>query len=436
MRYIKRICVGVMVLTVSVGAVGSLWAAHGGGMGGGGFHGGMGGGGFHGATSGGFHGAMGNGFHSSMSGSRSFASPSFNSGFHSFSYSTQHFAASPRINNSFASHVPSMNNGLRAQPFGFHDNQGFHNTVQHPVNPSAWTHNGNWWRNNQAWNHNFAWNHGHDYDRHFDHFHSVGFFPYWYPFGWHYWPYYSSYGYPYYSYYDYGYSPYSYYGYDPGYYSYEPTYDSGTYVTEPDAYMTEGAYAPETEQYPAIGEETTATPGDWSSQFLTSAREAFRSGDYSDALRLASHAAVESPKDAKAHELMSLAMFAFKDYRGANVEAHEALALGPPADWPTLYRYYEDLPTYSKQLDSLADYTRDHQDAMDARFVLAYHNLMMGHKDAAKTQLEAISAKMSKDRVAGQLLRDLGGTRPVGQEKTTPAASTAERPASGGEKTR
>ena len=65
-----------------------------------------------------------------------------------------------------------------------------------------------------------------------------------------------------------------------------------------------------------------------------------RSGDYSDALRLASHATVENPKDAKAHELMSLALFALKDYKGANLEAHEAISLGPPSDWNTLYGYY------------------------------------------------------------------------------------------------
>ncbi len=196
----------------------------------------------------------------------------------------------------------------------------------------------------------------------------------------------------------------------------------------------ESASYPVNEQYPAGSEDTAATSGDWGNRFLTSARDAFRNGDYSDALRLAGHAAVELPKDAKIHELMSLALFALKDYKGANLEAHEALSLGPPSDWSTLYRYYEDLPAYTKQLDALVDYIRDHKDAMDARFVLAYQDIMMGHKDAAKIQLEDIVAKIPKDQVSVQLLKNLGGTVSSKVENSQQGASTVERSAAIGEK--
>ena len=155
-------------------------------------------------------------------------------------------------------------------------------------------------------------------------------------------------------------------------------------------------------------------------QYLGGARDAFQQGAYADALRLASHAAIEMPQNAKPHEMMSLAAFALKDYRSANLEAHAALSLGPAADWRTLYTYYGDLPTYTKQLDALVDYVREHKDAADARFVLAYHDLMMGHTDAAKSQFEKVLAKVPQDQLAAGLLKKLGGTPPAATPPTPP----------------
>ena len=39
---------------------------------------------------------------------------------------------------------------------------------------------------------------------------------------------------------------------------------------------------------------------------------------------------------------MSLSLFAVADYRGAASEAHAAIALGPIADWATVFGYYGD----------------------------------------------------------------------------------------------
>ena len=177
---------------------------------------------------------------------------------------------------------------------------------------------------------------------------------------------------------------------------------------------------------PQVARKTPQLPTIGAIKFLTSARYAFRNGDYSDALRLASHAAVELPKDAKAHELMSLALFALKDYKGANLEAHEALSIGPPSDWNALYAYYNDLPTYTKQLEALVDYIKNNKDAMDARFVLSYQDIMMGHKDAAKSQLEDVVAKIPNDQVAVRLLKDLGGSTPATIANPTQASPPAK----------
>jgi hypothetical protein len=276
-------------------------------------------------------------------------------------------------------------------------------THTHPVNPQAWSHNGNWWHSGSNWWHGGGnWNHGHPWYG-YNHF-----FPnFWYPFAWSglWFPYWWSLG----SSYGWGGYPYCEYYYGSGY-GYQPT----SYISTTD-YVPSESYATNYQQAPLPNEAQTAQSEetDWGMQYLSGATDAFQQGSYADALRLANHAAIEMPQNAKPHELAALAAFALKDYRGANLEAHAALSLGQPADWRTLYGYYGDLPTYTKQLDALVDYLHEHKDAADARFVLAYHNLMMGHSEAAKAQFEKVLAKVPQDQLAAGLLKKLGGTSPA-----------------------
>ena len=327
-------------------------------------------------------------------------------------------------------------------------------TNNHPVNPQNWQHNANWSHGNQFADRGFGrgFDHGFDhrgFDRDFDRhgffgggfyggYGGLGFYD---PFLWD-WPLYSGYGYGYgYPDYGYGYGIPDYgHGYGPsyGYSNYGPDYgyyDNGAYAAAMPADMTAyatpagttayaapadmSAYAAPTMDTPAVADEATSS-ADWGHQFIDSARQAFLKREYADTLRLASHASVETPKDPKVHELMALALFALKDYRGANMEAHAALSLAPAADWPTLYRYYEDLPTYEQQLKDLAAYIRAHQDAADARFVLAYHDLMLGDKNAAKIQFEKVLGKVPQDQLAVKLLKSVGGTPPANTAQALP----------------
>jgi cytochrome c-type biogenesis protein CcmH/NrfG len=124
-----------------------------------------------------------------------------------------------------------------------------------------------------------------------------------------------------------------------------------------------------------------------------------------DAARLTAHALIDVPRDVRAHELMSLALFAQDDYRGAAMEARIALVLGPVADWPTLYAYYNSLPTYEKQMNALSSYVQKNPSVTDASFLLAYHDLMMGHHTEAKELLTHVVAKVPQDKVAVELLK-------------------------------
>ncbi len=93
-------------------------------------------------------------------------------------------------------------------------------------------------------------------------------------------------------------------------------------------------------------------------------------------LALGGHAAVEAPQNAKVHELISLALFALNDYRAAATEAHAAMALGPIADWNTLYGYYGDAAKYTDQLRALEKSVATAPESAPGRFLLAYHYLM------------------------------------------------------------
>lgn len=427
--FIKKFAMVLAIASLALILPATTWAQHGGGgggHGGGGFSGGGFSGGFHGGSMGGtsFHGGSIGGFSHG-----SFSTPHFNSGsmsnFHTFNginhsgtlNSVNSFHGGSINTSAFrgTNHFNSFNSGVNPGHF----TAGMHN---HPVNPQSWTHNSNWWHSNPNWNH-------------INNFHHVVFYPFffgsaiWYPYWW-------SIG--------------TSYGWN-SYYPYCEYYGSNSY--EPAAYQTaysvpNVAQPANVEQSPPIDNQAaTNEESDWGTQYLGGAHDAFRQGSYSDALRLASHAAIEMPKSPKPHELMSLAAFALKDYRGANMEAHAALAFGPSADWATLYGYYGDLPTYEKQLDALVEYVRAHKDAADARFVLAYHNLMMGHADVAKDQFEKVLAKVPQDKLAAEEYKKLGGTPPaatppppspaaaVPPTEQPPASPPEDQPKSDGTKT-
>jgi hypothetical protein len=215
--------------------------------------------------------------------------------------------------------------------------------------------------------------------------------------------------------------------YYPGYYAYygDPGYPYGDYYGYGDAYANlppaPAEPPPAADESPANvpappppAAEPTAESADSAAespeaeagrQFHADAVSAFRRHDYREAARLANHAVIERPRDGKVHETLSLALFAAREYRGAAMEAHAAVALNTLADWPTLYHYYHDLPTYEKQLQALAQHVGKNPTSLDAKFLLAYHDLMLGHPQEAKELLLEIVSKVPKDKQAAELLQ-------------------------------
>ena len=293
-----------------------------GGGGGGGGHGGGGfGGGGHGGFGGGGFSGGGRSFGGfSGSGGRSFASPSVAGGSRSF--------ASP----SSSQGARSFSQGNRSFNGGNFANGNRFNNGNFSYAHNQW-HNGNWaWHNNGYWHNWGGWGWGWPW--------LLGYAS-WYP------GYYSGYNYG--PYYDYGY------------------YDNGPYTT---------GYAPE--QYPAA-EQPTQPEEVQANGYLDQVLQAFQSGNYQDAMRMAEHAVVDSPKDVEMHAIISLSAMAQKDYRLAASEAHAVIALGGVPSWSQVYALYQNVDSYTNQLRALEEYVKAHPKSPEGQFLLGVQYMTTGY---------------------------------------------------------
>jgi tetratricopeptide (TPR) repeat protein len=307
------------------------------------------------------------GFHSGFSGG-SFAHPSFSSGnfSHNWSMGTPYIAS-------------------RVGPGTIHTG-------------SFALHNGNWnWGDNSLhanWNRsNVFWNRrGFDWGDWW----RYGYARPWIGLGW-WWPGYYDYGY-----YDYGYPYYGYYGYDNPYYvDYDVT---PTTVYSPEPVETE---TPVETVTPMLANSET---DDFHSQALA----AFQQGDYRDAVRLATHAIVDNPKSAQDHLLLSLALFAVGQYRGAAMEGHAVAALGTIPDWAMVIGIYNNnVEAYTQHLRTLEKFARNNKTAPEGRFLLGFQYMIDGHQVVARDQLLQALRLTPRDNVAAQLLTREGGTIPA-----------------------
>lgn len=268
-----------------------------------------------------------------------------------------------------ADNVQSLHHSYGAANWGYHD----------------WDHSfrGGYW--GFGWN---GWGWGYPF-----------WFSYWggYPFGWG--GYYADYFDPYGSVYAAGYPAAAY------IYSYA---DDGQYA----ANFAPPVAAPVGEpQHVAANPQPAVNSGEITAnealQYYNEGRAAFTRGDYHNALRLAGHSAVESPQNAMVHELLSLALFASGEYRGGATEAHAALALGAPSDWPHLFAYYNDADRYSEQLRKLEKTVSDVPTSAPGHFLLGYHYLMTGAKAEAKEHFAKAAKLTPNDKLAQHILKQL-----------------------------
>jgi tetratricopeptide (TPR) repeat protein len=151
---------------------------------------------------------------------------------------------------------------------------------------------------------------------------------------------------------------------------------------------------------------------DTAQETLTSARESFKAGDYARALTLADQALAQTPNDPILHEFRALVLFALKRYKEAAATAYAVLTAGPGWNWATMVGLYPDVDTYSNQLREFEANVRQNPNDASSRFLLAYHYMVQGHKEAAATQFQYVVKLEPKDQLSARFAAALGATPP------------------------
>ncbi|HXY37961.1 MAG TPA: tetratricopeptide repeat protein [Planctomycetaceae bacterium] len=199
-----------------------------------------------------------------------------------------------------------------------------------------------------------------------------------------------------------------------GGYTYAPTSNmSGGYTNDASASAPasdNGAYPPtsdasapaSTAAAPSASDEDSPPPEAFKA--FDSARAAFKANDYDKALREIDRAIKLLPSDVTRHEFRALVLFAQGKYREAAAGIYAVLSKGPGWNWETVRDLYSDPDAYTKQLRALEAYCREHPDASDGHFLLAYQYLVLNHAPQALHQLEKFEKLVPKDKLAPQLI--------------------------------
>jgi tetratricopeptide (TPR) repeat protein len=156
------------------------------------------------------------------------------------------------------------------------------------------------------------------------------------------------------------------------------------------------------------------------------ARQAFKAGDYAQALQLDQQALARTPNDTALHEFLALVYFAQGKYQAAAAPLYAVLSVRPGWDWTTLSGMYADVETYTAQFRALEAYIRANSNSAQPRFVLAYHYLVQGHDSNAVEQLKWVVKLQPNDTLSAQLIARLqpsGGNQPPPPAEAAPVAA-------------
>jgi tetratricopeptide (TPR) repeat protein len=299
-------------------------------------------------------------------------------------------------------------------------------------------HNGNWNGNNGNWNGNHhgnnwgnnGWN-GNNHHNHWNHGFwggwGGGFYPWWglgYGGGWGWgsrWGFgypllgfglgYGGWGYPYGGYGYGGYGGYGNWGYGSSSNYYYNPYGSSPLVLGSTVIDYSQPLAQVDPAQPVVADENAPVPNDSDPATKAAmtefdvARNAFMNGNYDAAMASVDRSIEQLPSDAVLHEFRGLVLFAQGNYKDAAAAVHAVLAGGPGWDWQTLRSLYPSVDVYTQQLRALESYASAHPDSADARFLLGYHYMTEGYRDAAIRQFTKVTQLQPDDVLAQQIVK-------------------------------
>lgn len=135
--------------------------------------------------------------------------------------------------------------------------------------------------------------------------------------------------------------------------------------------------------------------------------EQFKAGNYPKALSDFTESLKLNGGDPVVHEVRALTLFALGDYQGAAATLNSLLASAPGMDWTSMSSLYGDTSDYTTQLRKLEEYCKGNPTNPSSAFVLAYHYLVIGEKDAAINALDVVVKNQPKDLTAKRMLEAL-----------------------------
>ncbi len=145
------------------------------------------------------------------------------------------------------------------------------------------------------------------------------------------------------------------------------------------------------------------------------AESAFRSHHYEEAVEWAKRAAKEMPREGRLFLLLSQIHFAVGEYRDAAGAARLAMSLLPQEDWGYVVKnfrsYYHDAD-YVAQVRRLERFIAENPNHADARFLVGYHWVFLGHPNAASRELTKAVELNPRDEWAPRLLEVIDGPAP------------------------
>ncbi len=148
-----------------------------------------------------------------------------------------------------------------------------------------------------------------------------------------------------------------------------------------------------------------ATVVDSTEQIFSSARDAFKAGDYPRSLTLADEVLKQTPNVPVVHEFRALALFAMGRYEEASAVEYAVLSAGPGWDWATMVGLYPNVDTYTNQLRALEAFAKTNPSSTSAQFLLADHYLVMGHIDSAKLEFTRVLALQPNETLSASFLK-------------------------------
>ena len=155
---------------------------------------------------------------------------------------------------------------------------------------------------------------------------------------------------------------------------------------------------------------TAAAPAagvtDQATTVFDQARDAFKQGNYAQAIQLGQQALGQTPNDPTLHEFLALALFAQGQYDQAASPLYAVLSVGPGWNWTTLIGMYPDANS-TPAAPALEAYVKANPQSAPGHFVLGYHYVCQGHNEAAAKQFEEAARLQPSDTLSAQLAAHL-----------------------------